>query len=710
MCGDDDEENRRLKQPEGDEKWEDVIPVNGVFTVELNVNFRGAEIRSTEQLRYRMDGLFPQISFKDICVTKPRSFHVYQVVLDTENLVELVNHPNYGMFEGDYTVKVLSYMFNKTNDGTVEEIVDSPMKSFTGFKARVGEEKELVIVMRRGPNPTDAPARGMQTFRIFSELTEVTRVLDHFNLLGKVTRVSQATPSIPTLAVALKMPVEFLQANGELVNVEPMRVYNPSPQSIESGHSELWAHLRLDQKTKRIVIEGINGRANMQEVRHKLTFHGELKGGIAPTIWTADENEALAGVEKGDVAVSIDLEYEINYLIMGRTAFRVSYQGQAMQCHYCFSWDHTGRNCWRKNERRDDLLRSYHEKWKRQMGYQKKEDLDESQIAPKNIDLTGLKGPAEEDKSAEEDSGNEDGAVPKKQAENDATVNDDDGEVAVLETGVDKEAGKADAVEEGSGRNEEEEVVDADKTSAEEEVVDEDLTMAEEEASSGGDLGDGSKVKGKAAKVGKLSNVATAKFGSVIARSTKKDLELILDNKKKDEENAKRKASPLSKDEKKTGSGRKIDAQDARRKDQDEERRESRDLVILNTFQSECDKMVKRLTKANAKDKAKIRVDAEAKFEKVKKDLKNNDAAIGQCTLDYNKVEKKLGIKPNSDKPGDQATTANEKFERAKQDVKSNEAALEQCELESNKLEKRLGIKSNTEKVDDLAEANDNGK
>ena len=60
--------------------------------------------------------------------------------------------------------------------------------------------------------------------------------------------------------------------------------------------------------------------------------------------------------------------------------------------------------------------------------------------------------------------------------------------------------------------------------------------------------------------------------------------------------------------------GRKISIGENR--DQDEERRESRDLVILNTFQSECDKMVKRLTKANAKDKAKIRVDAEAKFEK----------------------------------------------------------------------------------------------
>ena len=55
-----------------------------------------AEIRSTEQLRYRMDGLFPQISFKDICVTKPRSFHVYQVVLDTENLAELVNRASRG--------------------------------------------------------------------------------------------------------------------------------------------------------------------------------------------------------------------------------------------------------------------------------------------------------------------------------------------------------------------------------------------------------------------------------------------------------------------------------------------------------------------------------------------------------------------------------------------------------------------------------------
>ena len=324
MSDDDDDNRCYLKKPEGLETWGDVIPAESVFTVELNVNFRGSEIRSSEQLGFKLDRFFgSDVFFKDIKVTRPRAYFLYQVVVDTENLITLVNHDNYGKFEGDYTIEVVSYFLNKTVDGTVEDVLDTPMKMYEGFKVRAGEENELVITMRRGPNSYDAPAKGMQTFRIFSDLSEVTKVLEHFNLGGKVTRVSKATPSIPTLAIALTRPVEEWQ---DSIFEEPIRVYYPSPQSMDTGSSELWAHLRLDknQRTKRITIEGIDGRANLDEIRHKLSYHGVIKSELTPTIWTSDDNAVMRNVRNGDLTVTMDLTYELNYLIMGRTAFRVT--------------------------------------------------------------------------------------------------------------------------------------------------------------------------------------------------------------------------------------------------------------------------------------------------------------------------------------------------------------------------------------------------
>ena len=383
-----DDENLFLKIPERSETWEEVIPYNSTFTVELNVKFRGEEIKTTDQLGFKLDKLFGrEVWFKDVNVSRPRAYFVFQVVLDSKNLLALVKHENFGKFEGDYTVELISYKFNKTGSGTVEEVEDTPLKRFEGFAAREGEEKELVITMRRGSNPSDAPAKGMQTFRILTELAEVTKILKHFNLIGKVTRVSKATPAIPTLAIALKLNLEDVI---DTLNEEPMLVYNPSPQSRDTGSTELWAHLRLNknQLTKRVTIEGIFGRASIEEIRHKLSYHGKIRGELTATTWTRDEDEEMVNVENGDLSLNMDIVYELNYLIMGRTAYRVNYQGQHIQCNYCYSWDHVARSCWRRDERRDDLLRSYYEKWKRQMNFQKMEDL--SMMEPKNIDLKAL--------------------------------------------------------------------------------------------------------------------------------------------------------------------------------------------------------------------------------------------------------------------------------------------------------------------------------
>ena len=62
MSDDDDDNNVidliSLKKPQGFETWSEVIPQGSLFTVELNVNFKGDEVRSTDQLRNKLERLF----------------------------------------------------------------------------------------------------------------------------------------------------------------------------------------------------------------------------------------------------------------------------------------------------------------------------------------------------------------------------------------------------------------------------------------------------------------------------------------------------------------------------------------------------------------------------------------------------------------------------------------------------------------------------
>ena len=466
MSDDDDDNNVidliSLKKPQGFETWSEVIPQGSLFTVELNVNFKGDEVRSTDQLRNKLERLFsPDVRFNDINVTKPRSYYIYKVVLDTENMTAFVNHGSYGVFEGDYTIDIIEYKFNYTDNGTVENFVDSPMKRYEGFKRRDGGdyEHELVITMRRGGNASDAPARGMQTFRILSNMTEVTKILGHFNLLGKVKRVSKATPAVPTLAVRLTLPLEQI---GGTINESPVRVYNPSPQSMQQGSTELWAHVRLDrnQQTKRLTIEGINGRSDLQEVEHKLSYHGTLKSELTPTFWTTDDSEEMVNVEDGGIAVTMDLHFELNYLVMGRTAYRVSYQGQKFQCNFCFSWDHESRGCWRRSggERREDLLKQYDEKWRRQMKYEKKQSQDVSTGRAKVNLTTAFESTHEDDddeRESEKNAGTEedDDENDDKESEKNAGTEEDEEENDDREN--EKNAGTEEDEEENDGDDEE---------------------------------------------------------------------------------------------------------------------------------------------------------------------------------------------------------------------------------------------------------------
>ena len=132
---------------------------------------------------------------------------------------------------------------------------------------------------------------------------------------------------------------------------------------------------------KEVTIEGIGQRASMDEICHKLQYMGHIIENPVENVWKIedDDDDYLENVKNGDVSVRMVLDYEVNYLVSGMTAFRVNYQGQAKQCGYCFSWKHSFvRDCPKKKQGlgREKLLKSYYENWKKEVNYRKRPVLD----------------------------------------------------------------------------------------------------------------------------------------------------------------------------------------------------------------------------------------------------------------------------------------------------------------------------------------------
>ena len=597
---DDDEFNLFLKLPEGEQTWEEVIPKDKVFTVTLDVSFRGEEIRTSGQFSIKLARLFsPHVFFNDIKVTRPSAYFRYQVVLDTENMIKLVNNKNYGIFKNDYNITVMSYKVNLTEDGKVAEEECTPMRRVEQMKMRDGAENELVITMRRGGSPADAPARGMMTFNLLSDRKEVTRILEHFNLIGHVKRVSKATPSIPTLAISLHTSVEDLQ---DQITVEPMMVYDPT---FQSGNSELWAHIKIDrnQQVRRLTIEGIAGRADLLEAKHRLAYHGSLMSELTPVIWTNDVDEAMCGVENGDITVSVDLKYELNFLILGRTAFKVSYQGQAIQCSYCFSWLHVGRECFRRDERRDDLLRSYHEKWKKQMNYKRLDegdDLEDSLIEPKNIDL-GKVGQVED----------------SSQSSDDGTTSEEDDDSTTGEESSEDEQEDQEEQEEGEGP-----VTTSTKETKKKNARGDEVGLTGHDVNGEQEVGGGPDTKDemtKKEKKAKKKRERTEKKKEDLKKKASEEEEVKREEERKLEQEKAEGEARKKKEEEEADEKKKVEAEEAAKKKKEEEEKEEKRKVEEDAK--------KKKEKKEKEDKEKVDEDemARKKINQVKDDGSKDD-------------------------------------------------------------------------------------
>ena len=346
-----------------------------LYTLDLVTDFRGETVNTTAILKRKLSQLFSEnhnhVEFIDIKVSRLRGFFVKQVVVDKRNFLTFVTHRNYGDFQGDYSVRVIQYI---ENQGELTEVIphpESPLQHAAAHSARPGRDKNLTITIRRGENENSPPARGRVMSNLLSDKREMIAVLNHFNLLGKTDLAAKPTPGIPTIEISLKEPVVTYQ-DTDPIATNPMLIYEPSPQMHEAGSSELWAHIDVEKgpKPKKLTIEGIVGRASIDEVLHRLKYHGDIVSEPEQKYWSDNEDDPLSKVATGDLVIVMKLRIEINFLFIGNNAFKVFYPNQPIQCSHCWSWSHRLSSCWAKDQSRQSLLQDYVRKWKNQVGYE----------------------------------------------------------------------------------------------------------------------------------------------------------------------------------------------------------------------------------------------------------------------------------------------------------------------------------------------------
>ena len=437
------------------EELEQALNESSLYSLDLDIHFKGEIIRNEQQLWNKLETLFDGAFFKTLKVTKLGNDMRYQAVVDKENFLFLMRHKNYGEFEGDYMFLISSFHENTGDDQSVFKTPDTPLKLAPKENIIDGLDDELTITMRRGQDPTDRPARGMQSFHLLTDPAEVFRVLKHFSLDDKVKRCTKATPQRPTLQVQLKAPVNEL-FDGNFYK-PPCIVYQPTRQMVEGGATALWAHIHLTSETlpRRVVIDGIHGMVDLKSVKHRLSYHGELVSDLEPMMW---RDPFPTDVPNGDLCVFMKIRIEFNFLLFGKDSYKVTYNNQPPQCSVCYSFEHRTNSCDKRHLGRVSLHFEYLQKWKRLVGFEEPRSEEESSQrggAQERVDGGKPKG----DTSEEDPEGDFSEGEPEGDSDDQRTGPDDQEEVDVEEptSKEEKEEGERQAPKGDESQEEKEE-------------------------------------------------------------------------------------------------------------------------------------------------------------------------------------------------------------------------------------------------------------
>ena len=346
------------------------LPADRHLRVELDVAFHGEVIRSNQAFARKIQPLF-DINFIDIKAERKGRTLYYSVDLHPDTFPAFLDSPNLGIF-CDYNITVIGYKVVLSNGSFPQEMSgppDTPLK-LAQRPETDPNTRNLTIMLRKGPNHYDQPAKGMLSFNLLSDRNEILKILTHFGVCGNVAMASKGSPADPSLELTLTEELKVL-VDSDSINSEPLRVFKASEQSKAAfGSSDVYAHAQIDpeNRPRRIVVEAVGGRMDLDTLKHKLSYHGEILGETKAETWAPDHEGPLGGVLTGAYSMMMKIRVDLNYVLHKNKAFRVIYPGQPTQCSMCYGWHHI-LECTRRDENRLDLTKEYYQKWMRQVGY-----------------------------------------------------------------------------------------------------------------------------------------------------------------------------------------------------------------------------------------------------------------------------------------------------------------------------------------------------
>ena len=381
------------------------------ITCDLGVWFRLERVGSSYGLQRKMASFFPGVDFQDLKVLRKGGDTFYRAVLSKRNLTMLLNSPNLGSFGDDYEITINSFYVHDEENAEMETAgSETPLKAVEQHKKL--EDNVLQIDLKKSTEKNSQPARGVHTYNLLCNFTEIENILEHFNIgMEDVEALIKPTPAIPTLLIVLKKKLSDWVKEAD-TRKEPYLLYQPSPQSERMGRSQIWAHITLEdnQFDRRVTIEGIYKRVSNEEIVHTLCYNGEVLSTPKPLTWKETD------IPNGDIVVNMRIHYEFTCIIIKGESYKVSYAKQERNCNHCLSWNHRSFECQRWDKDGRTLMFDYYHKWQRQVGFKEYQPLEQgNNMTPTKLPEAGnrsIKKPAstEEDQtgpSTEEDKKND---------------------------------------------------------------------------------------------------------------------------------------------------------------------------------------------------------------------------------------------------------------------------------------------------------------
>ena len=345
-----------------------------IITCDLGVWFRLERVSSNYGLQRKMVALFPGVNFHDLKVIRKGGDTYHRAALSKRNLTKLMNSPNFGSFGDDYAITINSFYVNNEEDSEFDAAgPETPLKAVEQHKKV--DDNVLQIDLKKSSDKNGPMARGVLTYNLLCDFTEIENILEHFNIeMEDVEALIKPTPAIPSLLIVLKKKLtEWIKEKD--VRRDPYILYQPAPQSERMGRTQIWAHIALEdnQFERRVTIEGIFKRVSTAEIMHTLRYNGDVLSTPKPLTWRGTD------IPNGDLVVNMKINNEFTFIIIKGESYKVSYAKQERNCNHCFSWNHKSTECQRWDTDGRTLMFDYYQKWQRQVGFQEFQPLKDHQ-------------------------------------------------------------------------------------------------------------------------------------------------------------------------------------------------------------------------------------------------------------------------------------------------------------------------------------------